>query len=413
VAGKTLTQPYWLAAPRGGDLFSVGSGTISDDERERDAWLSVPVILPGLPSAVQVRAPVVYHFADPVRGDVQRPVVTVPVISVTLANDVALARANAVFERPVEVMVQSALVRPCTAHVALRLPPGMRADSAMRTVVLAPNVPQTVLFLTRGKLAVGAHTISAEVTCDSMSYTSGYTPIEYDHITPERMYRQAVTTVQSVEVAIPQTLSVGYVDGVGDNIEPALRQLGISVTAVDPAMLPFLDLSKYNTIVVGPRAYQANRKLIENSAYLLEYVRRGGNLVVQYGQFEMQQPGIMPYPITLSRPAVRVTEENTPVTITDPNATLLTTPNRITQADFAGWVQERATYMPSTADSHYQTMLEMHDTDEPPNTFALLTTTYGRGRYTYVPLALFRQIPAGVPGGVRLFANFLTPHLTR
>jgi hypothetical protein len=176
---------------------------------------------------------------------------------------------------------------------------------------------------------------------------------------------------------------------------------------IDPVALPVTDLSRFTTIVVGPRAYQANQALVDNRSYLLEYVRRGGNLVVQYGQNEMQEPGIMPYPVTLSRPAERVTEESSPVTITDPSNPLLTTPNRITQSDFAGWVQERATYMPSKFDAHYATMLSMHDTGEPANSAGLLTTPYGRGRYTYVTLALFRQVPSGVPGGVRIFANLL------
>jgi hypothetical protein len=129
--------------------------------------------------------------------------------------------------------------------------------------------------------------------------------------------------------------------------------------------------------------------------------------VVQYGQNEMQQAGVMPYPIKLARPAARVTDENAPVTITEPRSTLLDTPNRITSADFTGWVQERATYMPSTFDSHYSTALRMNDPDEEPNNAGLLTAQVGKGRYTYVTLALFRQLPAAVPGGARIFANLL------
>jgi hypothetical protein len=176
---------------------------------------------------------------------------------------------------------------------------------------------------------------------------------------------------------------------------------------VDPEQIPQTDLSRFTAIVVGPRAYQSNQTLRENNEYLLSYVRNGGRLIVQYGQGEMQGPGIMPYPITLGRPAERVTEENAPVTFTDPQSPLLNSPNKITQADFAGWVQERATYMPSTFDAHYRTMLSMNDPGEQPNRAAILATTYGRGTYIYVPLALFRQLPAGVSGGARIFANLL------
>ena len=131
------------------------------------------------------------------------------------------------------------------------------------------------------------------------------------------------------------------------------------------------------------------------------------SLVVQYGQAEMQRPGIMPYPITLKQPAERVTEENAAVTFTDAQSPLLNSPNKITQDDFSGWVQERASYMPSTFDPHYRTMLAMNDPGEQPNRAAILAASYGKGTYIYVPLALFRQIPAGVPGGARIFANLL------
>jgi hypothetical protein len=168
-----------------------------------------------------------------------------------------------------------------------------------------------------------------------------------------------------------------------------------------------MDLSRFIAIVVGPRAYQASQTLRQNNEYLLSYVRNGGRLVVQYGQAEMQRPGIMPYPITLKQPAERVTDENAPVSFTDPASPLLNAPNKITQNDFAGWVQERATYMPSTFDPHYRSMLAMNDPGEQPNRAAILAAPYGRGTYIYVPLALFRQLPAGVAGSARIFANLL------
>jgi len=158
---------------------------------------------------------------------------------------------------------------------------------------------------------------------------------------------------------------------------------------------------------VGPRAYQASQTLQGNNDHLLAYVRNGGRLIVQYGQGEMQQPGIMPYPITLKQPAERVTDENAPVTFTDPQSPLLNAPNKITQDDFNGWVQERASYMPSTFDARYHSMLAMNDPGEQPNRAAILAAPYGRGTYIYVSLALFRQLPAGVPGGARIFANLL------
>ena len=156
-------------------------------------------------------------------------------------------------------------------------------------------------------------------------------------------------------------------------------------------------------IVVGPRAYR--RADARTTNYLLR-TWNGGRLVVQYGQAEMQRPGIMPYPITLQQRAERVTDENAQVMFTDPRSPLLNAPNKITQDDFNGWVQERSTYMPSTFDPRYRTMISMSDPGEQANRAAILVAPYGRGTYIYVR-SLFRQLPAGVSGGARIFANLL------
>ncbi len=407
VRGSEISQPYWLAKPRIGDLFTAASDSISDNERERRSWITVPVVVDGRGKPIDLRVAPVYRYADPVRGDVQRPLIIMPPMSITVGNPVQIVRAGSKFSRPIEVTVHSSLARPCTATVKLELPAGVRADSTERVVKLDAGATRTITFYVDGSVSSGEHIIRASVTVDGKQYSAGSTPIEYDHITPQRMYRPAETRLNGINVEIPAGLKIGYVQGVGDNVAPILEQLGVSVSILDPAKFPVTDLSQYTTIVVGPRAYQANQALVDNNSYLLNYARGGGNLVVQYGQYEMQAPGMMPYPITLSRPASRVTEEDAAVEIVDADAELLNKPNRITQADFAGWVQERSLYMPSTFDGRYKTMLAMHDEGEAANPSSILTTPLGRGRYTYVTLALFRQLPAGNSGGIRLFANLI------
>ncbi|MEO6777860.1 MAG: PIG-L family deacetylase [Gemmatimonadaceae bacterium] len=406
VHGDQITQPYWLARPRTGDLFAFASDSISDDERERQSWIPVSVALPGV-APVIVRTPAVYRYADPVRGEVLRPLVAAPGVSVTLARSIELARADVALDRAFEVTLRSSWPAAHNVRVALTLPPGMRTDSANRSVTLAAGATRTILFRAIGKLDAGEHVVRVVVVDGAQRDSVGFIPIEYEHITPERIYRPASVIIQSVAVAVPPHATIGYVQGVGDNVADALRDLGLSVQMLDPAALPTADLSRFSSIVVGPRAYQASQLLLDNNQYLLNYVRNGGNLVVQYGQNEMQQPGVMPYAITLSRPAARVTDENAPVTVVEPRNALLDSPNRITAADFTGWIQERATYMPSSFDPHYQTVLRMNDPGEQPNSAGILTTTFGKGRYTYVTLALFRQLPAAVPGGARIFANLL------
>jgi LmbE family N-acetylglucosaminyl deacetylase len=412
VRGERITEPYWLAKPRIGDLFPVASDSIPDDEREKESWISVPVTVLGRSKPVVVRVPPIYRYTDPVRGDVQRPLVTAPAISVTFTNGVnggQVARADAEFQRPFEVTVRSSVAQPCTVTVGIELPKGLQADVVTRSISLAPGATRTVTFFVSGRLPKGDHVVKAYAEMGGTRYTTGFIPIEYDHITPQRMYRAASLLIRSVDVNLPENAQIGYVQGVGDNVAPVLQQLGLSVTMLDPSKFPVTDLSQYTTIVVGPRAYQSSQTLVENNTYLLEYVRRGGNLVVQYGQYEMQAPGMMPYPITLGRPAARVTEEDAPVEILDSKSPILNIPNRITAADFDGWVQERSLYMPSTFDENYQTVMSMNDPGEAANRAGILTVRYGSGQYTYVTLSLFRQLPAAVPGGIRLFANLLTP----
>jgi hypothetical protein len=266
---------------------------------------------------------------------------------------------------------------------------------------------QTLTFALRGKLPAGRHLISATAESEGKSYSSGYALIDYPHIRPQRMYREATVTIQAVDVKLPPGTLVAYIRGVGDNVAPTLEQLGISVTMVDPAALPTTDLSRFSAVVIGPRAYEASDALVAHNAWILDYARNGGTVIAQYGQYEMTQPGIMPYPISLTRPADRVTEENAPVRLIDPGSPLLTYPNVIAPSDFEGWVQERALYMPHTFDPKYHPVMAMSDPGEEPNEGALLTAPYGRGVYVYTTLSFFRQLPAGVPGPARLFVNVL------
>ena len=417
-AGREVTQPWWLATPRNGDLFSPPLprlanwqqwSTMPEDARETKHWVTATV----RPAAggvhwYQERAPVVFRLLDPVRGDVQRPVAVVPEISVALDRSSELARAGTRLDRFINVTIRSAAMTPQSVRVALALPRGLSADSASRTVTVDSAGTRRVTFRVRGTLTPGGHAISAVATSDGRRFSSGYIPVEYDHINPRRLYRPSTLRIEAVDLTMPANTRVAYVQGVGDNVEPALAQLGIPVTHLEPAAIPTLDLSEYSAVVVGPRAYEAHRELVDNNNYLLDYARNGGTLVVQYGQYEMMRPGVMPYPITIARPHDRVTEEVAPVAILDPSARVLSQPNRISGADFQGWVQERSLYMPRTFDERYKAVFELNDPGAPPNRGALLIAPLGRGLYVYTTFAFFRQLPAGVPGATRLFVNLLT-----
>ena len=406
VRGTEITQPWWLATPRNGDLFSPKLGQLSEDEIAKQSWLGVTICGEGQTCVTQ-RTPVVYHFADPVRGDIQRPVAVAPAMSVTFDRTVELARADVSLDRYFSVTLRSALMSRKPVAIALALPSGLTADSSERTVVVDSAGTRTVTFRVRGRLPAGTHPVLATATVDGVASRMGYVPIDYEHITPERQYRDATVAIRAIDVIVPSSLRVAYVPGVGDNVAPSLRQLGIPVTVVLPSEIPSTNLSLFTTVVVGPRAYQASRELRDNNQYLLSFARNGGTLVVQYGQYEMTLPGMMPYPIAIARPHDRVTEENAPVTVLDPASRVFQLPNRITSVDYEGWVQERALYMPHTFDPAYHPLLAMNDSGEQPNRGAILLAPYGKGMYVYTTLAFFRQLPSGVSGGARLFVNLL------
>ena len=406
-----ITQPWWLRYPRVGDLFNVKIHGEPEEQHVQTYWERAEITEKG--RTYTLSTPVVYHYVDRVRGDVQQPLIVAPGISVTLDQAAAMVRSNAPLNQLVKVTLRSAYVDSTPVSLTLSLPKGLSADSASRTLTMAPQSTRTLSFRLRGNLPRGVHQLVATATAKGKSFQNGYIPIDYPHIDPERIYRPSSLTINAVDVALPARLNVGYIQGVGDNIAPVLQQLGVPLTLIDAEDIPQTDLSRFTAIVVGPRAYQANQTLIDNNEYLLAYVRNGGRMVVQYGQAEMQRPGIMPYPITLSQPAARVTDENAAVTFTDPRSPFLNAPNKITQDDFTGWVQERSTYMPTTFDSHYRSMLAMNDPGEQPNRAGILVAPYGRGTYVYVTLALFRQLPAGVAGGARIFANLLGGNTVR
>jgi hypothetical protein len=188
-----------------------------------------------------------------------------------------------------------------------------------------------------------------------------------------------------------------------------LEQLGAQVERVKAASISESMLARYRVVVLGPRALEAQPALAVKMPILQAWVRNGGTMIVQYQQTDIGRPGMAPFPVTFptGRPAPRVTEEDADVRVLRADSPLLTRPNRIERTDWNGWVQERASYMPITADSAYTAVLGMHDADEPENPNALLTAKIGRGTYVFTTLALFRQLPAGVPGAARLFVNLL------
>ncbi len=403
-----ITAPWWRTNGRESAYFRASIDARDDAERQRQSELAAvaSVTIAGVP--VYVRVPVVNRFADPVKGDQQIPVAVVPGITIGLDRGVEYARAGVPIVRRLRVNLLSAYPSPQTVSVELKLPPGLEADSMSRERTLLPDVGLSITFNLRGTLPEGMHQLQAIAVHMGQPAMAGYYTIAYDHITPQRNYTASAMYLSAVPVTLRAGTRVGYIAGVSDDGISALRALDIPTEELEPARIASTDLSQFSAIVIGPRAYQVSDALRAANPRLFAWAQAGGTLVVQYGQNEMQEPGVMPYPVQLARPAARVTNENATVRVLDANAPLLRIPNRIGEADWNAWMQERALYMPSSFDPRYRTYLGMNDPDEAENRAAILSTPLGRGLYVYTSLALFRQLPFGVPGGARLLVNLVS-----
>ncbi len=424
LVGLVDTRPWWVGG-RQGDMFAdrrspsdglsrvsaVSTGMLRGvalrEDVRRESEASVDIAIAGVTVATP-REPIVYRFADPVLGEQNRPVGGAPAVSLAFDRGLEWMPAGKPVDKLLRLTMQSYSTTARTYTLKVIAPKGITVDSATRPVALDPLEVRELFVHLRGTLPEGRYEFGVIAEGEMGRYAEGFRTVEYSHIHPIRLYRSSGVWLQAVQVTVPAGLQVAYVQGVGDLSAAGLRQLGIPVTVVTPQELPLLDLSRITTVIVGPRAYQASPELRAYNRRLLEFVKGGGTMLVQYGQQEMARPGLMPYPVSLARSAQRVTLEEAPVTVRDPKSRLLNWPNTIGDRDWADWVQERSLYMPSTIDSLYSAPLEMHDPGEPPNFGAILTAKYGKGTYVYTTLSLFRQFPAGVPGSARLFVNLLS-----
>jgi len=404
--GNLIVEP----TARGGDMFLEPAATVDEETRAARPDASVPALVNGV--AVQLSAPITWRRIDEVRGQLDSPVLFAPRLAVMIDGGIAgYVRANTAFTRVITVRVAAHGTTAGPVTVTLQAPRGVSIDSASRAVTVATGDAMAVPFRISGRLPAGRHVLSASVTArvgsEVKTYATGYQSIEYPHIRTQLLYRPAAIALEAVETAPVRSGLVGYITGLADNVAPMLSQLGATVETLPAAAISQAALTRFKVIVVGPRAIEAQPVLAARMAALHAWVRGGGTMIVQYQQTDIARPGLAPFPVTVTRPAARVTEEDAEVRVLRADSPLLTRPNRIGRTDWAGWVQERATYMPTTADSAYTAVLGMNDAGEPENPNALLTAKLGKGTYVFTTLALFRQLPAGVPGAARLFVNLL------
>jgi hypothetical protein len=253
--------------------------------------------------------------------------------------------------------------------------------------------------------------VKARVTAAGQTYAQGYQVVEYPHTTRRHVLVDPQIAVKALDVSVKPNLTVGYVMGVGDEVPAALEQLGVKLSMITPDELAWGDLSKYNVIMTGVRAYERRADLRAYNQRLLDYANAGGTVIVQYNKFEFNEAQYGPFPARVGRE--RVTDENAEMKLVDPAHPVFNTPNRIGRADWANWVQERGLYFMDQAgrDPQYKDLIEFTEPfpyNQGTKAGALVEAKVGKGRWIYVGLGLWRQLPAGTDGAYRLMANLLS-----
>lgn len=340
-------------------------------------------------------------------GTVYEPLVVGPAISVTLAQNASVVPIGTA-SFPMAVTVHSNVKGPAHGTVKLNLPSGWSSSptaAEFQTSRDGADVP--LLFSVKPKgLAEKAYNVTAVANYGGEAFQRGYFVTGYTGLRPYYYYRDASLHTTGVDVKVAPDLTVGYVVGTGSSVPEALANLGVHVHFLTDDDLASGDLSRFGTIILGVRAYTARPALRAFNQRLLDFVRNGGNLVVQY-QAPAYNHNYGPYPYTLGND-VTVMDEHSDVKFLEPNARILNWPNKISEADFHGWVEERGHGFMGSWAPEYQALVEMHDPDQAPQRGGLLVAHYGKGTYIYAALAFYRQFIEGVPGAYRIFANMIS-----
>ncbi|HRZ08880.1 MAG TPA: PIG-L family deacetylase [Gemmatimonadales bacterium] len=421
------TEPYFLRLPRDGAMYRWGNSP--DAGRPASAPLLTAVAM--LDNGLRLSREVTYRWRDPAYGERRERLLVVPRVGVRLDRSMLVWPLESRDPRTVTVTLSHASSDTTSGAVQLEVPAGWAAppaqpfrltrkgeEASFRFVLSPPDSPTAGAFEIR----------AVAVASDGARYDEASQTIAYPHIARRAMSRPAVGTIRIMDIAVPSLRAVGYVRGPADGVPEALAGLGIPVVELTPDSLARGDLSRFDAVVIGSRAYETVSAVQEFNSRLLAYARAGGLLLVQYQQYEFFGGSFAPFPMTLGGQSLgsflsgkatmpkpgerpdshdRVTDQGTPVRIVDPSSPVVRAPNAIGPDDWQGWVQERGLYFARSWAPEYRPVLEMHDPGEPALRGGLLVAPVGQGTYVYTGIAFFRELPAGVPGAYRLFMNLL------
>jgi alpha-galactosidase-like protein len=362
------------------------------------------------------------YVKDVFSGDKRMELNVVPAFSVRATPALAIIPALPAGEtqiagltREIQVSVTNGTKGAATANVAVQVPAGWKVNPPSQPLVFShEDESMSARFRVNipASAKLGEYTIHAVVTSTAtgaQTFASGYQDIEYPHVQRRQVIKPADIVTKVIDVKTTRNLSVGYIVGVGDQVPPALEQLGAKVSFIEADELAWGDLSKYDVIMTGVRAYERRNDLRAYNRRLLDYVERGGTVIVQYNKTEFNQQQYGPFPARVS--GNRVSDENVPVTILEKEHPVFTRPNRIGESTWKGWVQERGLYFLGEKDPRYKDLVSMVDSfpDNPGEKLgSLVEAKVGTGRWLYVALGLWRQLPAGTEGAYQLLANLIS-----
>ena len=402
-ASTPLSQPYWLREEGTPGMFRVDDASLIG-QPENPPVFPVELLfevggqklaIPGQPVAVTGETNFVKKF---------RPLDVIPPVSLSVDSDVAIFNPGS--SHAISITVNAA--RPnLTGTVQLEAPPEWRISPASQSLSLAKIGDEGRFeFKVTAPAARGTARIIASAEVGGVNYHNERFEINYPHIPVQLLQPLAAVKAVSVDLQV-RSRNIGYLPGAGDSIPDNLKQIGCTVTTLDDTDLTPEKLHAFDAVVIGVRAYNVRRELAAHLPGLFEYVQNGGTVFAQYNRPDRSiTEDIAPYHLHLS--GERVTDETAVVTFLAPDHPVLNTPNKITAADFEGWIQERGIYFPDQWDDHFTPILAWHDPGEEPLKGGLLVAQYGKGYFVYTGIVFFRELPAGVPGAYRLFANLIS-----
>ncbi|WP_412560462.1 PIG-L family deacetylase [Winogradskyella sp. MIT101101] len=397
------TTPYWLNKKSTLGMYHV----------ENPEWIGLPETpravfvdfnLSILSTPITITKPVVYRYSKPDKGELYRPFEIVPPVSASIADKVFIFENDQ--QKDIEVTVKASR-DAVEGYVQMAYPNDWSVYPQKQKIEIANKGDvQKLMFTVIPPKNQSEGLITPMLNFNGEFYTDELVEIDYAHIPYQTVLMPSVSKVVRLDIE-KRGNNIGYIEGAGDVVPESLRQIGYNVTIIKPEQISADNLVNFDAIVVGIRAYNILDEMKFKQKFLLDYVKEGGNMIVQYNTSRgIKTDNIAPYELQLSRD--RVTDENAEVRILDPNHPILNFPNKITTQDFEGWVQERGLYFPGEWSEEFTPLLAMNDKGESSKEGSLLVAKYGKGNYIYTGLSFFREFPAGVSGAYRLFANLLS-----